>query len=313
MINRIERLLVILLFFSPFVRDAGLLNAQTAGLNEVIPFKYVRNKTILPVTIGNSRTLNIILDSGMGSNGLLIMNPALKDSVQLSNPVNAQIAGGGKRPNQYTLFADSMNFSIGSKIFSNQRIIILQGDSFKGFDNDGVTGYSLFGHYQVEINNDNNTISLHNFNNKEIDESWFGIPVYFNHNNIPWIDILVFVNEKTPVKLCCYIDYASSESIELLQKENQKFTEPVEKEEYYLGRGLSGDIYGSKGVVSKVIIGPYELKNVTAAFAPFKSRSKQGNADGIVANHLLRRFNLIFDYQNKKLYIKPNSHFNKTF
>jgi len=150
-------------------------------------------------------------------------------------------------------------------------------------------------------------------NSYKPDESWLEVPIYFNHNNIPWIDILVSVNGEKPVKLSCYIDYASSEAIELLQKDSQKFNMPVETEDYYLGRGLSGDIYGSKGFVSKVIIGPYELKNVSAAFAPFESRSKQGNADGVVANNLLRRFNLVFDYQNKKLYIKPNSQFNEPF
>jgi len=84
-------------------------------------------------------------------------------------------------------------------------------------------------------------------------------------------------------------------------------------EEVYLGRGLSGDIMGKRGIIAKVIIGPYELKNVTAAFADAAVRSKQRGADGVIANNLLRRFNLIFDYAGKKLYLKPNSHIAESF
>ena len=44
-------------------------------------------------------------------------------------------------------------------------------------------------------------------------------------------------------------------------------------------------------------------------FNPAEIRSKQDNADAILGNVSLKRFNLILDYQNNKLYLKPNSHF----
>jgi len=81
----------------------------------------------------------------------------------------------------------------------------------------------------------------------------------------------------------------------------------------HIGRGLSGDIYGKTGNISKLIIGPYELNNVIASFAPAEVRSKQENADAILGNRSLRRFNLIFDYSNKKLYLRSNTHFNDPF
>jgi len=76
---------------------------------------------------------------------------------------------------------------------------------------------------------------------------------------------------------------------------------------------LGGDINGKRGKISKVSIGPFELSDVAAAFAPAEVRSKQKGSDGVIANNLLRRFNLIFDYSNKKLYIKPNTHFSEPF
>lgn len=280
---------------------------------DLIPFRLINSKTILPVKVGDSRELRIILDSGMGWDGLLIMNPGLRDSIKLINPQEANLGGAGSGNSQPALVSNSMNFIINKTEFQNQRIVVLSSDHYKGFKNDGVIGYSLFGHYLMEIDYDNLTISLYPPGQKTIDDSWTEIPVTFNERNIPCIDLQVSIEGETAVALNCYIDYASSESIELLIKPGQKYSLPDSTEEYYLGRGLSGDIYGRRGKISKVVLGPYEIKNLSAAFAPAEVRSKQKGADAVVANNLLRRFNLIFDYSNKKFFIKPNTHFNGQF
>jgi hypothetical protein len=92
-----------------------------------------------------------------------------------------------------------------------------------------------------------------------------------------------------------------------------KFRMPSNVEEVLLGRGLSGDVYGKTGRIAKLVIGPYELKDITASFASAEVRSKQANADAILGVGSLRRFNLIFDYANKKLYLRPNRRFNEPF
>jgi hypothetical protein len=154
---------------------------------------------------------------------------------------------------------------------------------------------------------------LHDSGIINIDSSWSGIPMYFKHNKIPWIDVSVVIDRKGPVLLSAYIDYAAGDVIELLEKDKMKFNLPKEMENKYLGRGLSGDIHGKSGRISKLIIGPYELNNVRASIASASVRSKQKNADAIIGSGSLRRFNVIFDYANKKLYLKPNRHFNEPF
>lgn len=77
---------------------------------------------------------------------------------------------------------------------------------------------------------------------------------------------------------------------------------------------MNGDIHGRDGRVAKVGIGPFELHDVTVITAPTSLRSRhEGRADAIVANGLLRRFNLIFDYAHRKLYLKPNRSFSEPF
>ena len=277
-----------------------------------IPFRLVNNKIILSVKIGETRPLRAILDSGMGWDGLLILNSNLKDSVKLENPKNANIGGAGKEKASTAVFADSMSFSIGDIKFKNQRVVILNNDNFKGSSSDAVVGYSLLGHSAVEVDFDKLTIILHDPEKLNVDSSWEALPISFK-NSIPWIDVKVVIDKENPVDLSCYIDCASSEAVEFLLKPDQKFSVPEETKEVHLGTGLSGDIYGKTGKIAKVILGSYELKNVLAAFAPSEVRSKQKGADAVIANNLLRRFNLIYDYPRQKLYIKPNSHFTDPF
>jgi len=294
-------LLTLLLGLLLFAADAEE-QKQTA-----IPIEVQRNKTILPVKVGNSRILKILLDTGMSFDGLLIYNPDLKGKLVLNDAFEVKVPGAGKGKPSTALMDTCARFFMGDVEFKDQKLLVLTNDIYKGFPSDGVLGYSIFGHYAVEIDYDKNVLFLHDYEKLQVDESWDSIPIYFKHNTIPWFDVAVVIENGTPIQISTYIDFASGESIELLEKETMKYALPKKMEKAYLGRGLSGDIHGKTGTISKLFIGKYELKNLKAAIAPASVRSKQKNADAIIGNNSLRRFNLIFDYKQKKLYIKPNS------
>ncbi len=289
--------------------------ASNASCQEknITPIKTERNKTLVAVKVGNVVIPNIIFDTGLAYDALMIYNTAYLDSLNLSGGVVVYVGGAGPGSTQTALMVESSEFSIGNTVIKNQPLIVLQSDIFKGFPTNGVIGYSVFGHYVTEFDYDYNTLTLYEKNEKIIDESWTPVPIYFKDNNIPWLDAEVVIDKNEPVKLSMYIDFAAGDPVLLLEKPRMKFPYPEETEDYYIGRGLSGDIYGKKCTVTKLIIGKYELNSVTAFIADEGVRSKQKNADAILGNGSLMRFNLIFDYENKFLYIKPNSHFNDKF
>ena len=288
-------------------------SCESQSTKIIIPLNEIRNKSHVTVTIDNTSIPNILLDTGFAFDGLMIYNPDYKDSLDLTKAIKVKIPGaGGGEPSQASM-TDSADFQLGNIEMKSQRIIVLESDTYRGFPSNGLIGYSIFGHYITEFNYDNYTMILHSTNSLEIDKSWTEIPLYFKKNNIPWLDASVVIRDESPISLSMYIDYASGDAIELLEKPDMKFRLPEETVNTYLGRGLSGDIYGKTGKINKLIIGPYELKNVKASFAEAKIRSKQDNADAILGIGSLRRFNLIFDYPNKKLYLKPNKHINEPF
>lgn len=269
-----------------------------------ISFTVRANKVLLPVTVGGSRPLKIILDSGMAYDGLLIYNSALADTIRLPNPFRASVGGAGSGPPQTALVADSMSFHVGDVPFEGQRIILLEGDAMKGFPSDGVCGHSLFGAYAVEIDYDRMNIVLHPPGSPRPDSSWTELPLTFKETRNPWVELSVSINGADLETLSCYIDLASSETVEFLTRDGMKFTLPDSLEDVYLGRGLSGDIRGQRGRIAWVGLGPHRVNDLEVAFAPAAVRSKQPGADAVIGNGLLSRFNCIFDYAAERLYVK---------
>ena len=290
-----------------------LLNAQDTIKHHTIPFKLINNKVLVPVNIGNLPALDLILDSGFGFDGIILFDKTLQDSISMHNRILVQIPGAGDGPPSQAIMFDSMPYYSGNCVFVNQRIIILQNDVFSRASSDGVIGYSYFGHYKVEVDYDNNIITLHNPNDIIDESGWEIIPLTFDENNKPHLNIYLSVGNEEPVLLDVYIDYAASLSIELTVKDGMKFKLPEKYEADFNGYGLSGDIKGKTARISMFKLGKYEFKNATATFFEGNSRSKDKYADGVISNDALRRFNLIFDYQNKKLLIKPNNSFNEPF
>ncbi len=288
-----------------------VVSSATAQSTSTIPMKLARNRSMITVKVDKYIIPDILLDTGFAFDGLMIYNPDYNDSLKFPNAMQVKIPGAGGGEPSIALMLDSAKFNIGNLELSNQRLLILQSDTYKGFPTNGIIGYSLFGHYATEINFDDNTMTLHELDQFNPESGWKSVPIYFKKNKIPWIDVSVVIDREDPVLISTYIDFAAAENIELLEKENMKFVIPENLVDKHLGRGLSGDIEGKAGKISKLIIGPYELNNREAAVVSAEIRSKQDNADAVIGSGSLRNFNLIFDYLHKKLYLKPNRNYRK--
>lgn len=270
-----------------------------------IPIVLERNKIILPVTINNIGPLKIILDSGMSSDGMLLFKKKYADALNIPQNEDYKIMGAGNKGTSNAVTAENMTFSAGNAEFKNQRLIVLTSGNMEDFPTDGVIGYSLMGHYIVEIDYDRMEIRLHDPDTFVLQDGWESIPITFKENQIPWVDLTAEITGNDPVTLSCYIDCASGETVEFLTREKNKFKVPENLEPAYLGRGLSGDINGHRGNIKNVRLGSRDVANPYVTFAPAEVRSKQPDADAVIGNGLLQHFNLIYDYMHKKMYIKP--------
>jgi hypothetical protein len=78
--------------------------------------------------------------------------------------------------------------------------------------------------------------------------------------------------------------------------------------------GLGGKKQMELTVIKSVKIGPYKFRNVPVhVFDDTYNVANYPALGGIVGNDLLRRFNVILNYPEQSIYIKPNTHFNEDF
>jgi len=309
--------------FSAFVLLAacGPVNprsATPAGRACVVelPFRLERNKVILPVSVEDSRPLDLILDTGMAFDGVVVFNPRLRDSIELTSPMVVQVPGAGDGPPSAALMTDSGSFSCGDWSVEDQRVIVLTDPTMLGMPSDGVIGFSLLGHYAVELDYDSSVLRLHQPGYVPSDTGWRRVGLWFKDNMIPWTDARVSTRGDTVVDVALYIDFASGEAVELMTKPGMKFELPDGLEESHLGTGLSGDIHGHTGRIAWFELGGCRFEDVAAVVAPDEVRSKQEGADVVIGNGLLKRFDVVFDYADASravMWLKPNAHFDDPF
>jgi hypothetical protein len=168
-------------------------------------------------------------------------------------------------------------------------------------------GWSLFGHWQVEIDYDRKKIVLHEPGSFRPDSSWTALPMELHKNNMPWVKLGASIGGSDSLDLDAYLDLADDQSVVLLVRDSAKFKMPAGLAPSYLGRGLSGDVSGWNGRVAWVRLGPHRFDDIEVAYAPDAARSKQPGADAVICGGLLGRLNEVYDYAGRKLYVRPRA------
>lgn len=80
------------------------------------------------------------------------------------------------------------------------------------------------------------------------------------------------------------------------------------------GEGLGGKIDMELTVIKEVKIGPYRFRNVPAfIFSDDYNVTSYPLMGGLIGNDVMRRFNVILNYDRGDVYITPNQHFREMF
>ncbi len=259
---------------------------------------------MVPVQVGQSRVLRVILDTGMSFDGVMLWQALPESSV--AGPVyEVRIPGAGTGEPARGLMAESASFQAGPVKFEGQRLVWLVDSTMSGFPSDGVMGYSLFGHWVVEIDYDRSVLVLHDSGGFRPDRSWAELPMELHKNKMPWLKLRASIDGGESLELDAYIDLAANDEVVFLVSDSARLKLPEGLEELNIGRGLSGDIYGWKGRAAWLELGPYRFRDVAVAWAPDAARSKQPGAEAVVCGSFLSRLNTVYDYAGQKLYIRP--------
>lgn len=311
----------IILFFG--LLTSFTLKAQDDFLIEknkkkvVIPFKLINNLVFIPIKV-NGIELNFLLDSGVEETILFSMED--KKEVSFKNVQKIKLRGlGSEEEIEGLKSTNNILETHGIKSVNHMVYIILdQGfnlSSHIGIPVNGIIGYKFFKNNIVEINYQKKKIFIHENNEKirnRLDQRFKTLPITIERSK-PYIVATAIVDDVSiPAKLL--IDIGNSDSFWVF--ENNKIKLPKKNFPDFLGKGFSGDIEGHRAKISKFSIADFEFKNPIVSFpdsSSIKNVKMVVDRIGSVGGEVLKRFTIILDYADRKMYLKKNNKFHEPF
>lgn len=283
-------------------------------------FNLINNLTIIPVIINDSDTLHFILDTGLNTSILTEMS--MTDSLSLQYTRRVKLSGLGEGEPVDALHSTGNHFRIpGISGYNHDLFVLLQNifnlSNILGIKVHGLMGYHVFRSLIVEISFQRKQITFHQpdlYQYKPGKRS-FTMPLDIQ-NAKSYITASIVQGDGSVVPVKMLVDLGASHALWLDPGSDERIILPDKTIETFLGTGLRGQIHGEIGKIGKLVLGPYELKEPVVAYPDSLSvgmASRLDNRNGSIGADVLRRFDIIIDYPNKRLTLTPNRHFREAF
>lgn len=256
-------------------------------------------------------SLNFILDTGSG--GISLDSSTVDEFNLVRTKSNRTIRGiAGMRTVDFTyhhtlklpgLKIDSLDFHI------NDYALLT---SVYGVKIDGIIGFSFLRKFIVKIDYDSSKLEVYSPGQMKYPRGGYLFRPGFN--TLPFHPAVVrderavlsrFIFD-TGAGLCFLLSKDFVDDSNFISKKHKFF--PTQAE------GLGGKKIMDITVLKEIQFGPYHFKKVPVyIFSDEFNVTSYPILGGLIGNDLLRRFNVILDYPNQIIYLKPNLHFNDNF
>jgi hypothetical protein len=281
--------------------------------SERVKFKLINNLVILSVKLNNEK-LNFIVDTG--SKHSILFNVDINEAQKFKQTEKIKIKGLGGGEFIEALKSKNNLLRIGNLVCPNYTIYIILNQKFDfssrlGININGIIGCDLFKDLVVDID----------YNRKKIR---FSKPETYRYNkckkcitfpiNIyrsrPYVNASIkdFKTKNHAVRLL--IDSGSSDALWIYSKPDSKIELSDINFNDYLGKGLSGSIFGTRSKLTAFKMGKFIFKDVIIANPDSLSFLKgmlRDKRDGTLGGEILSRFRTIYDFKNHKITLKKNN------
>jgi len=256
-------------------------------------------------------SLNFILDTGSGG---ISLDSATCEQLKLQpQPSDKTILGiAGIRQVRFLynrslrlpdLTVDSLNFHV-----SDYDILT----EVYGAKIDGIIGYSFFSRYIVDINYDSMRVYVYSRGSFRYPRGGYMLrPVIAS---LPIITAGVMDAQKITSRF--YFDTGAG-LCTLLSSDfvtDSNILDSHRKSYYTQAQGLGGKAIMRMTTLKEVRVGPYRFRHVPIyIFDDQYNVTSYPNLGGLIGNDILRRFNVILNYDRRIIYLTPNSHYRDPF
>src|SRR5690606_22544764 len=277
------------------------------------PFSLAAESVILvrATLVGHVDTLTFILDTG--SSGISLDSTTVTAMGLVPEPSNINIRGiAGVRKAEFLynkklklneLVIDSLNFHVNDYEFLSY---------VYGTRIDGVIGYSLFSRYIVKVDYD--TLQLEICSQGPIKYPRGGYLLRPFIRTLPVLPARVRDHRRVTSRFL--FDVGAGLSLVLSQEFEQDSAIVRKKRKRFpvQAHGVGGKLQMEMTLVKDFRLGPFRFRKVpTMVFEDEYNITSYPYLGGLIGNQILKRFNVIFNYARREIYLKPNTLYREPF
>ena len=310
--------LITLICFTNLSTKAQYFDLNNGVKSSSMRFRLIRNLVVIKLKINDRGPFNFILDTGVGM--MVITDPKMVDSINLQNKRTIRLAGLGEgdefeayvTPPLKIDIPDLTSYDVAATILKTEHFNL---SSFVGIPIHGLLGYEFFNNLAVKMNFVDSTLTVYRPKDVRLFRRGEKIPITIESHK-PYMQAVALLPNGVMQQCKLIIDLGAGHPISL-ENMIKKHGLPQKFITANLGVGLAGPIFGFLSRIDEIAIGKYKIKKVITSFPndydsttlKYISVSRDGNL-GI---GLLKRFNVIFDYPDNAMYLKPNASFRDPF
>jgi hypothetical protein len=285
----------------------------------VIPFQLINNLIFIPINV-NGVELTFLLDSGVDETVILSIDD--NKEININNIEKIKLSGLGNELPIDGLKSKENVLSLNHYVDRHHTIYVVLDEEFNfsnsvGIPVNGIIGYHFFKNNLIEINYANKKIIIHKNSLKiqnKFKNQYTAIPITIEKNK-PYTSASIFI-ESVPIESKLLLDIGNSDAIWIFQGTNYDIKIPKKSFDDFLGKGFSGEIFGKRTKISKFSLDKFEF-NLPIVVMPdtisTKSVKMVENRLGSIGGEIFKRFNVVFDYKNAKMYLKKNGNYDHPF
>lgn len=269
-----------------------------------IPFTFYGMNIMVAARI-NNMDVNLLVDNGVMWDELWFYGNDQVDSMNLVyNDEEIDIVGAGEGDGVSSRMAICTEISFDDVIFLDQPALVSPKEDgfYKMFpEAAGQLCGMFFRNFITEFDFKKNLIRL--YEEKDFNPDSYPQKIAMTPDSSGAYSILVgLTNGDNTVRKNLFIDLGGIYPLSLVVSKD--FPVDTNQEKKYLGHGASGPIYGYESTISSIEIAGYELIDISGVFVEDQDGGDHTNLT--LGLPLLKNFNLVFDYFNNYLYLKPN-------
>lgn len=281
---------------------------------DAISFSF-QGQIFINIKVNDSVNGDFIFDTGSDQlylDSLFVAN----NNIPIHKTRKKKIRGVGKNTPLVPI-ADGVKLEIDSLSMIYNNVPIVNIRDIVGVKVDGVFGTDFFKKYVLRINFDSSYFQI-------IKPSEFIVPDGYDSLKIGFVENKTFIKCEASIIDSLYLegwamlDLGSSHSLtftSVISDEYDFYNKIINKYAItYKNAGYGGESQSYYFRAKKLKIGSYFMNDLIMNYSTDKKGAlSMWGILGLLGTKVMKRFDLIFDFPNKKLYIKPNSLFDDHF